>query len=77
MWKKIWSPVWKVTVFMLRFPLCQNIGGHPGHMDKCLTAWYAYMRPQLLEQVNPENTSKDVWESLLEANRHYQIPGKV
>jgi hypothetical protein len=46
-------------------------------MDKCLTAWYAYMRPQLLEQVNPENTSKDVWESLLEANRHYQIPGKV
>lgn len=42
------------------------------HMDKCLTAWYAYMRPQLLEQVNPENTSKDVWESLLEANRHYQ-----
>lgn len=46
-------------------------------MDKCLTAWYAYMRPQLLEQVNPENTSKDVWESLLEANHHYQIPGKV
>lgn len=42
------------------------------HMDKCLTAWYAYMRPQLLERVNPENTSKDVWESLLEANRHYQ-----
>lgn len=42
------------------------------HMDKCLTAWYAYMRPQLLERVNPENTSKEVWESLLEANRHYQ-----
>ena len=55
--------------------LPKHDGGHPGHMDKCLTAWYAYMRPQLLEQVNPENTSKDVWESLLEANHHYQIPG--
>ena len=43
-----------------------------GHLDKCLTAWYAYMRPQLLERVTPEETERDVWQALLDANNTYK-----